>query len=93
MDTSGFQFCGGTKRSDVPIEIKPLASAMEQPGEKPAAEAEDCGEARDLPQAAEKCFEDRIRLLLRCPCPASRPCSGGASFKFRLTGCLFWLRA
>ncbi|KAK7802521.1 hypothetical protein U0070_027052 [Myodes glareolus] len=41
-----------------------MASAMEQSGEKPAAEAEDCGEVRDQPQAAEKCFEDRIRLLL-----------------------------
>ncbi|CAO2592773.1 Centromere protein H [Lemmus lemmus] len=38
---------------------------MEQPGEKPVAEAEDCEEVRDLPQAAGKCFEDRIRLLLR----------------------------
>lgn len=62
-----------------------MASAMEQAGEKPAAEAEDCGEVRDLPQAEEKCFEDRIRLLLRCP----RPCSGGPGFKFRFTGCLF----
>lgn len=42
-----------------------MASAMEQPGVKPAAEAEDCGEVRDLPQAEGKCFEDRIRLLLR----------------------------
>lgn len=86
MYTSGCQFLGGNKRSDVPVETKPMASAMEQQGEKPAAGAEDCGEVRDEPQAAGESIEDRIRLLLRCSRPASRPCSGGPGFKFGLTG-------
>ncbi|XP_051038814.1 centromere protein H [Phodopus roborovskii] len=42
-----------------------MASAMEQPGEKPVAGAEECGEVRGESQAAEESIEDRIRLLLR----------------------------
>lgn len=67
MCTSGCQFRGGNKCSAVPVEIKSMASAMEQPGEKLAAGAEGCGEVRGEPQAAGESIEDRIRLLLRYP--------------------------
>lgn len=53
------------------VEIKPAASAMEQPQERPAAGAEACGEERGVSPAAEERVEERISLLLRCSRRAS----------------------